>query len=374
MSSFATARDSNDIIEVKNMEKVISVGIIGQGRSGRGIHGKYLASDPRFRITAVADLLPERRERAEREYGCRSYCDYREMINNEQLDLVVNATTSEQHFEVARQVLKLGKNLISEKPASKTAEQVRELIKTAAEQGVFFAFFQQSRNAPYFVQAKKVADSGVLGRIVYVRISFDGFARRWDWQTMQSKCAGSLYNTGPHPLDQALRFLDYDGKVQVFCHMDNANSYGDAEDFVKVLLKAPGRPLVEVNCNSTSAYPDPTYMIQGTCGSLSGTMSHMDWKYFDPKTAPEHTLVKESMVDAEGLPAYCGEQLDWVSESWDVPPDDNDLFKSISKRYYSMVYDVLVNGGELTIKPEQAVQQIEIIEECHRQNPMPVKY
>ena len=49
----------------------------------------------------------------------------------------------------------------------------------------------------------------MLGRIVQVSLSFSGFARRWDWQTLQEYKGGNLLNTGPHPMDQAMRLLDF---------------------------------------------------------------------------------------------------------------------------------------------------------------------
>lgn len=353
----------------------IRVGIIGYGRSGANIHGVHLLTDDRFEVVAVCDFAEGRRKAAERDFGCATYDDYKEMAERTDIDLFINATTSSSHYTVAKYMLSKGKNLISEKPAAKTAQEVKDLVETAKANGCSFAFYQQSRNAPYYLQAKKVADSGVLGRIVFVRISFDGFGRRWDWQTVQSKVAGNLYNTGPHPLDQALRFLDYDGdELQVFCHMDSANCYGDAEDFVKIELKAPGRPLVEVNISSASAYPDATYMIQGTNGSLSGDMNNMKWKYFDPAKAPERELVLGPMTDSEGNPVYCSETLDFTEQEWESAPDEKDLFKTISKRYYDMMYAHLAEGAEIHIKPEQAIQQIAVMQECHRQNPMKVIY
>ncbi len=353
----------------------INVAVIGLGRSGRNIHIKQLLTDNRYQIVAACDLLADRRERAKAEVNCDVYADYHDLLKRNDIDLYVNATHSDTHYSITKELLSAGKSVISEKPAAKTPEEVEDLIQTAEKSGSkFFAFYQQSRNAPYFVKAKEVADSGVLGRIVFVRVAFDGFSRRWDWQTVQRKVAGNLYNTGPHPVDQALRFLNYDGMPQVFCHMDRANSYGDAEDFVKILLKAPERPLVEVEISSCSAYPDATYSIQGTCGSLKGTMSHIDWKYFDPRTAPGHELVITPMVDADNMPAYPAETLDWIEKSWDVPAEDADLFNAINSRYYNLVYAALTDGADFPIKPEQAIQQLKIIRECHRQNPFPVKF
>lgn len=348
--------------------KQIRVAILGQGRSGRNIHGDHLSKDERYKIVVVADLLADRRERAKKEFGCEAVEDYRDIFARKDIDLIINATQSHTHYPITKEFLEHGFNVLSEKPFAKTAEQVDDLIATAAKNKVLLAAFQQSRFAPYFVKAKEIADSGILGRIVYVQISFDGFGRRWDWQTMKSKNAGNLYNTGPHPVDQALRFLDYDGMPQVFCHMDSTETFGDAEDFDKLLLKAPGRPLVEVNTSSCAAFPNKTYNIYGTLGGLTGSMTHLDWKYIKPEELEERKLIPDPLKDENGLPMYCGETLNWYTDSWDAG-EGFELFPVICSAYYNMLYATLTEGKPLVVTPEQVRQQIAIIEECHRQNP-----
>lgn len=82
-------------------QKVLKVGIIGQGRSGRDIHGNLLVQiNEYYTIVAVADSIPERQKRAEQEYGCKAYATWEEMVANEELDLVVNASPSHLHFPI----------------------------------------------------------------------------------------------------------------------------------------------------------------------------------------------------------------------------------------------------------------------------------
>ena len=58
--------------EEKKAVPQIRAAILGQGRSGRDIHGAHLSRDAeRYRIVAVVDALEERRARAEAEYGPR---------------------------------------------------------------------------------------------------------------------------------------------------------------------------------------------------------------------------------------------------------------------------------------------------------------
>ena len=70
--------------------------------------------------------------------------------------------------------------------------------------------------------------------------------------------------------------------------------------------------------------------------------------------------------------ATAAKSCDWVEESWSLE-DEPESFGSASKRFYDNVFDVLQNGAERLIKPEQSRKQVAVMEECHRQNPLPTK-
>ena len=353
--------------------KQYNVAIIGQGRSGRDIHGAFLRSDlngGRFKVAAVAERIPERAERAKAEYGadCAVYDDYTKLFERGDIDFVVNSTTSEQHYAVSMALMAHGLSVISEKPCARTAAEVDSLID-ASKNVKLFNIFQQSRFTPYFRKIKEIIASGVLGRLVEIDIAFSGYARRWDWQTLQSFSGGNLYNTGPHPLDQALNLLDmYDGMPQVFCRMDRANTFGDAEDYVKLILTAPEKPLIDLAISSCDAYPSFTYKLHGTRGGLRGTMTDIDWKWYIPEEAPAQKLISEPLAKADGTPSYCVEALPWHTDKWSAK--DSGAFDSAVNCYYTMIYDYLTEGKEMPINPKQVRQQIAVIEEAHRQNPL----
>jgi len=351
------------------MSKQLNIAILGQGRSGRDIHGKYLLTDTRrFKVAYVVDPIPQRRERAAMEYGCPVFDDYRQLLDKNDIDFVVNATPSHLHAPVTLDLLNHGFHVLCEKPFAKTAEQADEMIAAAKANGRMLAIFQQSRFAPYFQQICKVIESGVLGRLIQVSVQFSGYARRWDWQCCREFVGGNLYNTGPHPVDQALWILDYPGQPNVFCKMDRVNTFGDAEDYVKLILTAPERPLVEVEISSCDAYPTFTYRIMGSRGGLKGSMTDMEWRYFLSEEAPEQRLIKEPLHDADWLPLYCSEPLNWHGDSWHV--EDPGTFDYATGCLYQTVYECLTSGKPLTVTPEQVRQQIWVMEEAHRQNPM----
>ncbi|MCL2056504.1 MAG: Gfo/Idh/MocA family oxidoreductase [Oscillospiraceae bacterium] len=348
--------------------KQLRIAILGQGRSGRDIHGAYfLTAGEKYKVAFVADPIKERRDRAEKEYGCRAFADYADFPEDGGIDLVVNATPSHLHVPVTLDLLRRGYNVLCEKPFAQTAAQVDEMIAASQKSGKMLAVFQQSRFAPYFEQVSKVLASGALGRIIQVSIHFSGYARRWDWQCCREFAGGNLYNTGPHPVDQALQLLDFpDGNPNVTCFMDRVNTFGDAEDYVKLILTAPGRPVIDVEISSCNAYPSFTYNIMGSTGGLKGSLQEMQWRWFDPAEAPEQRLIKTPLSNAMGLPMYCSEPLLWRDDKWETA--NAGTFDYATGKLYDTLYRRITEGTPLVVTPEQVRQQIWVMEESHRQN------
>lgn len=348
--------------------KKLRVGIIGQGRSGCDIHAHLISKvvPGKFKIVVVADLLKDRCERAEREFACESTQNYRDVLKRRDLDLVVNATPSNLHVPVTKELLKAGQNVLTEKPFARRARDVDELIALSKKTRRFLAVYQQSRFAPYFRKVRQVIDSGVLGRIVMIKVAFNGFGRRWDWQTLQEMHGGNLLNTGPHPLDQALMLFDPKLSMpEVWCRFDRALTLGDAEDHVKLLLTGKGHPTIDLEVSSCCLFPRDIYQVYGTRGGLAGTTGHLEWRYFDPKKAPKRKLTREPLP---GL-VYCSDKLPLRTRTWDSPAQVG-LFDCMGKQFYDNLYNAMTKGAAMEVTLPQVRRQIAVIEACHRQNPM----
>lgn len=352
--------------------KKLNIAIIGQGRSGRDIHGAFFKSDlnTKYNVIAIVDTLEERRIRAKEEWGCDIYSDYRELFGREDIDLVVNSSFSHMHACITIDLLQHGFNVVCEKPFAKNYEECARIVDAAEKSGKMLNVFQQSRFAPYYTELQKIIASGKLGRPVQYSISFSGFSRRWDWQTYQGYNGGEVRNTGPHPLDQAINILGFDSDISVFSKLDRVNTFGDAEDYAKIILTAPGKPLIDIELSKCNAYNGPMYVVHCQYGSLKATMSTIDYKYFNPKTAPKQKLTLEPLFNQDRTPAYCSEKLDWTEEHIDLA---GSAFDTAVKKYYDMIYDNIVNGKEMEITPYQVLKQFKVIDLIRSQNPLDVK-
>ena len=357
------------------MGRRLNVAIIGQGRSGRDIHGRFFRSEANvhFDVKYVVEWDAERRERAEKEYpGCVALKEYTELFDKKDVDLVVNASYSDLHYAITKDLLEHKFNVLTEKPFGATQYECEVQINAAKKNGVVLAVFQNSQRAPYYLHALKVMKEGVLGDVKQVSIRFNGFARRWDWQTLQKRVAGSAYNTGPHPIAMALGFLDFDENYRVaYSKLDRALTSGDAEDYVKIILTAPGKPVVDIEINSTDAFSDYTLKLQGSRGTMKSSIGKYEMKYFLTEENPQREVIETSLKNENGEPMYCGETLKMHEESGEY---DGNPFTKGTWDIYNNVYDAIVNGAELLVDPIHSAMTINVIATAHAANPLPVKY
>ncbi len=354
------------------MEKM-RIAIIGQGRSGRDIHGKFYKSENNdiIEVAAVIEANKERRERALNEYpGCKVYESYKEIIGMD-FDLVVNASYSNMHYEITKDLLKAGFNVLCEKPFSRNYIECADLIKTAKENNCILSVFHQSNTSPFYLGAKEVYNSGKLGEILQVNFKYNGFSRRWDWQTLQCMLAGSLYNTGPHPVGMALDIIDYADTQVVYSKLDRALTSGDGEDFVKIILTAPNKPLIDIEITSVDAYSDYNIKLIGTKGTYKCTTAEYKMKYIVDGENPEREVVRDTLVNEDGFPVFCSEELKTHEEDGKF---NGSPFDVGTEEFYRKMYASVMEGKELYVKPENIAKVMGVMETVHGQNPLSLKF
>ena len=356
--------------------KKLNVAIIGQGRSGKNIHGTYFNSERNeyYKVKYIVDKDEFRRTKAERLFpNCETFATYQELFDKKDIDLVLNASYSEMHYPITKDLLAHGFNVLVEKPFARNQYECEDLIKTAKENNVLLAVFQQSFFAPYFEHINELLKNGVFGDVKQISLHFNGFARRWDWQTLQKKMAGSVYNTGPHPIGFACAFLGWDKNMQVvYSKLDSTDlSSGDSDDFAKIIMVAPNKPLIDVEINSTDAYSNYSVKIQGSKGTFKCTALAYEYKYIVDGENPERPVIEESLKNEEGEPIYCSEKLVMHEEKGEY---NGTAFDIGTAGLYKDVYYALTEGRKLTITPEMVTQIVSVMETVHAQNPMPLKY
>ncbi|NED95717.1 Gfo/Idh/MocA family oxidoreductase [Phytoactinopolyspora alkaliphila] len=341
-------------------EDRISVGIIGLGRSGWNIHAAGIAQLDRYRVAAVADPMAERRAEAEAKFGCAAYTTPEELINDGTVDLVVVATPSHTHVPLALEALSAGKHVLVEKPLAQSADEVDLMITAAEKADRVLTCFHNRRFDPELLAIQDVIASGRLGDLVLIRRALHRFARRADWQTLRRLGGGELPNTASHLLDQVLLFMD-DGPVELFADLRRTVSAGDAEDHVKLCLKTPTGPAVDLESSSVVATPQPDWLIAGTTGGLTSQANKLTVRWFDPAGLTE--LETDERVAVAGRQYGTGEQIDWHEETIDLEPPSGER----TVLYYRRLAETLQDGADVFVTPQSVRRQIALMEQARQQ-------
>jgi len=92
-------------------------------------------------------------------YGCAE-----DLANDPEIELVVNVTGVESHYDVLLPVLKAGKNVYTELPLASNMQQMQELCKIAEEKGVKTIFGMQGQAHPVVHLVKNMIADGKIGK------------------------------------------------------------------------------------------------------------------------------------------------------------------------------------------------------------------
>ncbi|USN98681.1 MAG: Gfo/Idh/MocA family oxidoreductase [Phycisphaeraceae bacterium] len=338
----------------------LRVGIAGLGRSGWNIHAKTLRScGDLFTIAAAMDPDRDRREQAKDELSCAVYANYRDLVAHDGLDVLVIASPNHLHCPHALDAIGAGLHVVVEKPFAMSTEEAERMTLAAADAGVVIAPFQNRRYEPHFRKVLEIVRSGALGEVIQIRMCWHRFTRRWDWQAMKQYGGGALFNNGTHLIDQALEFFDEDAEPEVFLDLHRGLSVGDAEEHLKLILKAPGGPTIDIEYTNASAYEQDRWHIMGTAGGLRGTPERLEWKTVDWSRMPERRLVEGP---AEGR-LYPAEHIAWEEHTWEATPSMPIPYML----FYLELHDAICKGRPMLVSPLSVFRYVHILDRCREQ-------
>ncbi|MFQ3661980.1 MAG: Gfo/Idh/MocA family oxidoreductase [Chloroflexaceae bacterium] len=149
------------------MHTPLRAGVIGVGSMGRN-HARVYASMEGVELAAVSDTDPATATHIGAMYRCQAYTNYREMLEEERLDLVSIVVPTKHHFEVAREVIDHGVSLLIEKPIAATVMDGEALVEAARRKGVLLTVGHIERFNPAIIALKQQLDKHELGQIFQI--------------------------------------------------------------------------------------------------------------------------------------------------------------------------------------------------------------
>jgi predicted dehydrogenase len=198
------------------MMRQLRIGMIGYKFMGKA-HSNAYKSLPMFFPHALKPEMSvlcgrnaeELQEAATRLGWQESVTDWKELVVREDVDVVDINAPSNVHKEIALAAAKAGKHLFCEKPLALSLADSREMLQAAEEAGVAHMVGFNYRFSPAVRLAKKLIESGRLGKIYHFRAWFlqdwildPEFPLVWRLQK-EIAGSGSLGDLGAHLIDLA---------------------------------------------------------------------------------------------------------------------------------------------------------------------------
>lgn len=151
----------------------MKVGIIGCGTIANAAHIPAYMKNEEVQIAYFCDIIPERAEEAVKTYGCgKAVTDYHEILNDSSVEAVSICTPNNVHSTIAIDCLRAGKDVLCEKPAARTFDEVLEMQKVQHETGKILNIGVVNRFNDNVNRIKKYISAGKLGNVFHVYISF----------------------------------------------------------------------------------------------------------------------------------------------------------------------------------------------------------
>ena len=188
----------------------LRIGLIGCGKVAANRHFPALAAIEQAELVAVADTDDNALQRAADSHRvARRFRDYRELLEQVDIEAVGVLVDLAHHHEVASAVLESGRHLLLEKPLAMSIDEADRLVELARGSGRVALMAFNSRWHPLVRRAREQIRSGRLGPVALIGTALcTGHHQRYipAWRRVRARGGGSLIENGSHSYD-LWRFL-----------------------------------------------------------------------------------------------------------------------------------------------------------------------
>ena len=202
------------------MSDKVRIGIIGS-RFEADIHAASIAMGCHGEVVAVASPTPGNAQELAGRYGIPGvYTDYREMLDDPDIDMVTITAPNRLHCQMTLDIAAAGKHVVCEKPLAMTLEEADRMIAACEQAGVHLFYAEELFFTPKYVKAKEMADQGAFGTVHLVKQSEMHFGPHADWFWDVEQSGGGVFmDMGCHGLAFTYWFLGRPTPKAITAHM-----------------------------------------------------------------------------------------------------------------------------------------------------------
>ncbi len=246
-------------------------------------------------LVAFCDIISEKiKEKKEmfkdKTQNVKEYTDYKQMLNDENLDLVAIATESGKHAQIAIDCINAGCNVIIEKPIALSIADADLIINAAKKNNVKVCACHQNRFNKSIQKIRKSLENGDFGKLLHgtAHIRWNrniDYYKQASWRGTWEQDGGALMNQCIHNID-LLRWMMGNDVVEVMAYTDRLlHNYIEAEDLGLAIIKFANGSYGIIE-GTTNVYPknleETLYIFgeKGTAKAGGSSVNKIDvWKF-----------------------------------------------------------------------------------------------
>jgi predicted dehydrogenase len=233
---------------------MIGVAIVGAGFMGQTHAGAWSAMAGRARVVAVSSRSHERAARVAALCGAESTDDLYGPLARPDVDVVDICLPTPQHREAVERAFAAGKHVLLEKPISLTLEDAEAIVAAGERAGKLLVVGLVLRFWPEYVELRRIAASGELGRPLAAGALRLSPPPGWnDWMIDQARSGGVCVDLMVHDFDAVAAVLG--PARRVFARAVRSGPYGAPQHCVAVVEHEGGEATVEGGLMQPDSYP-----------------------------------------------------------------------------------------------------------------------
>lgn len=186
----------------------LKIGIIGAGGMGR-THSRCWNQLPGATVSAIADVQKQKAETLAAQIGGSEmgvFDNADALLADPAIDVVSLCVPTDLHRSLTEAALHAGKHVLCEKPMALTLTDCDAMIAAAKTAGKLLTVGQVVRFFPEYASAKRLVETGVVGKPAAIRVRRGGSFPRTDtdWFADPARSGGVIFDLLVHDIDWLL--------------------------------------------------------------------------------------------------------------------------------------------------------------------------
>jgi predicted dehydrogenase len=248
----------------------MNVGIVGCGLIGNK-RADSIASLKEHTLSMVANKTLDGAKALAEKYDCRCTLDWKELVSNEEIDIVIVSTTNDWLTPVSIEAIRNSKHVIVEKPVAKNPSELKKLVDVARKSDVKVKVGFNHRFHPAIMKAQELVNEGAIGELMFIRARYGHGARKGyekEWRSIPEIAGGGeVLDQGIHIIDLARVFLGEFNHVMGI--VDTFFWDRELEDNGFMILRTPSGKVAQLSASCTQWKNLFSFEIFGETGLIN---------------------------------------------------------------------------------------------------------